>query len=123
MAFLKHEINAFHRERYIKVNNALMKAIVILGNRYPEPTVENLLHPNSRWLLRRMEKYLEYEGNRRLAEIVKAVLRIVIAKLEHSPNYRDRISWWVEDTEGWKPRAYNHPVQCWNEPKPYGGGL
>ena len=122
MRFLKWQINSDEREYYIeKVNKPLIKAIVLLANRYPEPTMENLLHPNSQWLLKKLEKYLEYEGNPRIAEVVKALLRIVIAKLEHSPNYRDRISWWVEDTKGWKPRSYNHPKRLWNEPKPYGG--
>jgi len=119
---LKHEVNALHRSFYVeKVNKPLVKAIVILGNRYPEPRMEELSHPNSKWLLRKLEKYLEYEGNPYVKKVVKALVRIAITKLEHSPNWRDRISWWVEDTEGWKPRSYNHPVNDWNEPKPYGG--
>ena len=120
---LKHEININEREFFIeKVNKPLVKAIVTLGNRYPEPKMENLLHPNSRRLLDIQERYLEYEGNGRLKEIVRAMLRILISKIEHSPNYRDRFSWFVEQVgQGWKSRSYNHPVHDWNEPKPYGG--
>ena len=123
LGFLKNEINKSGRRDYYieKVNKPLLKALILLGKRYPEPTMENLNHPNARWLLKRLGKYLEYEGNSRVAGAVTALVRIIIVKLEHSPNYRDRISWWVEDTEGWKPRSYNHPVNQWNEPKPYGG--
>lgn len=122
MKLLKHQINSDDREYYIeKVNKPLLKVLALLSKRYPEPIMENLNHPNARWLLRRLGKYLKYEGNPRIAEAVKALVRIIIVKLEHSPNYRDRISWWVEDTGGWKGRSYNHPVNDWNEPKPYGG--
>lgn len=121
---LKHLINSDDRQFYIeKVNRPLFKAIVFLSKRYPQPTMENLSHHNSKWLLRRLEKYLEYEGNPRVAEVVTALVRIAIAKIDHSPNWRDRVSWWIEDTEGWKPRSYNHPVNLWNEPKPYGKSL
>ena len=122
MTLLRHQINRIDRNYFIeKVNVPLLKALVLLSKRYPEPTMENATHPNSRWLLRRLEKYLEYEDLGRIAEAVTALVRIIIAKIEHSPNYRDRISWWLEDTEGWKPRSYGHPVNGWNEPKPYGG--
>lgn len=126
MRLLKHQINSDDREYYIeKVNGPLLKAIIILGNRYPEPTMENLCHPNSKRLLAILYTYLEYEGNDRLRVLGKAVFRILIAKHEHSPNYRDRISWFFEmiDNSGWKLRSYNHPVNQWNEPKPYGGRI
>ncbi|KKL25661.1 hypothetical protein LCGC14_2403050 [marine sediment metagenome] len=124
MRLLKHIINSDNREYYIeKVNWPLLKAITILGNRYPEATMENVHHPNSKRLLGIREKYRQFEGNGRVRVIVMAVLRILIAKIEHSPNYRDRFSWFVEELidSGWKPRSYNHPVNLWNEPKPYGG--
>ncbi len=121
---LKHEVNTFHRQYYIdKVNNPLLKAVTILGNRFPEPTLDNVLHPNSKKMVGIWKKYLEYEGNLHLAQLVSAVLRTLINKIEHSPNYRDRFSWFVEQLMecGWKPRSYNHPEHDWNEPKPYGG--
>jgi len=123
VTLLKREINSIDREYFIeKVNAPLYKAIEILGNRYPEPTMENLGHPNSKRLLEIFNKYLEYEGNNRLLVLGKALFRIIIAKHEHSPNFRDRISWFFEmvGLSGWKPRSYNHPVNLWNEPKPYG---
>ena len=121
---LKHEVNAFHRQFYIdKVNAPLFKTITILGNRYPEPTMENVLHPNSKRLVEILDKYVSFEGNSRIKDVVMAVARIVITKLEHSPNWRDRIGFFAEELrEGvWKPRSYNHPEHDWKEPKPYGG--
>jgi len=124
MVVLKHEINSNRRQFYIdKVNAPLLKAVTILGNRYPEPTAGNVLHPNSKRLVEILDKYIAFEGNSRVKQIVLAVARIVIDKLEHSPNYRDRISFFAEELRGgdWKPRSYNHPQHDWNEPKPYGG--
>ena len=141
MTLLKHQVNAFGREYYMeKVNKPILKAIVVFGRsaswlqmllasieivrsvrKYPRPTLENVQHPNSKWLLRRLALYLEYEGMSRIAMVVIVLVTGAIVKNEHSPNYRDRISWWFEDTSGWKPRSYNHPVNGWNEPKPYGG--
>ena len=124
MVVLKHEINSNRRQYFIdRVNAPLLKAVTILGNRYPEPLAGNVLHPNSKRLVEILDKYIAFEGNSRVKQIVLAVARIVIDKLEHSPNYRDRISFFAEELRGgdWKPRSYNHPQHDWNEPKPYGG--
>jgi len=120
---LRHIVNSDEREKYFKVNGALLKAVTILGNRYPEPTMENVTLPNTKRLLEIAEKYKQFEGNWRVKKIVMAVLRILINKIEHSANYRDRFSWFVEElmASGWHGRSYNHPVNDWNEPKPYGG--
>ena len=84
--------------------------------------MENVRHPNSKRLIEIRDKYIRFEDNHRLSRLVSATLRIIIAKIEHSPNYRDRFSWFVEElmNSDWKPRSYNHPVNNWNEPKPYG---
>lgn len=120
---LKHQINSEDRQYFIdKVNKPLYKAITILGMRYPEPTIINVLHPNHKKLVQIMDKYLGFEGNSRLKPLAKALFRILISKIEHSPNFRDRFSFVVEELIkcDWKTRSYNHPVNQWNEPKPYG---
>lgn len=119
---LRRQVNSDERGHFIKVNNALLGVVCKLSNLFPEPTMENLLHPNSRRLLAIMEKYERYEDMGRVKTIVGAVLRILISKIEHSPNYRDRFSWFVEELmdSGWKQRSYNHPVYGWKEEKPYG---
>lgn len=119
---LKRQINSDERAHFIKVNNSLLFVVCKLANLFPKPTMDNLQHPNSKRLLGIAERYEKYEGNARVKRIVTAVLRILISKIEHSPNYRDRFSWFIEElmASGWKPRSYNHPVNAWNEPKPYG---
>lgn len=119
---LKRQINSDERTHFIKVNNVLLGVVCKLGNLFPAPTMDNLQHPNSRRLLEIAEKYERYEGMGRVKVIVMAVLRILISKIEHSPNYRDRFSWFVEElmASNWKQRSYNHPVNGWREEKPYG---
>ena len=124
MRFLKHIINSDNREYYIeKVNNPLLENVTKLGFLFPEPTMENTTHPNAKRLVEIVEKYKWFEGNHRVKLIILAVARVVIDKLEHSPNWRDRIGWFGEELRAgeWKPRSLNHPEHDWNEPKPYGG--
>ncbi len=125
LPILKHEINSHHREYYQdKVNFPLLKAVTILANRFPETSIDNVLDPNAKRLLEILAKYCRFEGNLRVKALIMAVARVVICKLEHSPNWRDRISWFAEELRGgdWRGRALNHPQFDWNEPKPYGGG-
>ncbi len=122
LRLLRHQINSDEREHFKKVNRVLLGIVCKLGNLYPNPTMDNLRNPNSRKLLEIAERYEEYEDFSRVKVIVRAVLRILISKIEHSPNYRDRFSWFVEEliSSDWKQRSYNHPVNGWKEPKPYG---
>jgi len=127
LTILKHEINSENRGYYeFKVNYPLFKAITILGNRYPDPTSGDykINHPNAKRLVEILEKYKQFEANERCKAIIMAVARVVIDKLEHSPNWRDRIGFFAEELRAgeWKERAYNHPKYGWNEPKPYGRG-
>ena len=119
------QINSDDREKYIKVNNTLLKLITIWGNRYPEPIREELLQSNSWRLLEIRDKYLEYDTNQRRRTVFKVAFRILIAKYEHSPQYRYPIDFIIEMImkSGWNPRPYGHPVTNWIEPKPYGGGI
>lgn len=120
---LRHEINSFNREKYCKVNMALEKIVIAWSNRYPSPDEYEVVHPNTRRVVDIWKQYLVYEKNFRLAKLLSAVLRVVVSKIEHSPNWRDRFSWFVEELRSgdWKNRAYNHPVNDWGETKPYGG--
>ena len=139
---MKHDINAWRRSYFIhQVNEPIVKAINLISKgtsalrllsalieiawdikKYPDPTPENVVHPNSKWLLQCLDQYLQYERFDRIAAIVKVLVKVMVVKLEHSPNYADRISWWVETTpKGWKGRSLNHPRNGWAEPRPYGG--
>jgi len=123
MVYIKHEVNSTKRGFFIKVQETLENSIVPMCNLYPEPKMDNVAQTNSRRLLEIMDEYRVYERNWRVLAIVTAVMRVVINKIEHSPNWRDRIYFLAEKLrEGeWKPRALNHPEHDWFEPKPYGG--
>ena len=98
-----------------KVNEPLAKAIVILAGRYPEPTRENLVHPNSLILLDILDEYLQHDTNERRRELFKAVFRIAIAKYEHSPNYRYPIDFILKEifVREWKPWNPNRQLNYW----------
>ena len=125
--FLRHQILRGEMRDYFidKVKSPLMKAIVIIGNRFPEPTRENVLHPNSQRLLDIQDKFFEYENNSGRKALFKAAFRIMIAVYEHDPYYHYRFDWFLEmiSKSGWKVRSYGHPVTHWKEPAPYGGGI
>lgn len=125
MVFIKHEVNAHRREFFFKVQETLESSIMSVCNLYPEPKMDNVAQSNARRLLEIMEEYRAYERNWRVLAIVEAVVRVIINKIEASPNWRDRIYFLAEKMrEGeWKPRALNHPEHDWAEPKPYGGVL
>ena len=100
MTILKHEINSENREYYEwKVNYPLFKAITILGNRYPDPMSGEyeIYHPNAKRLVEILEKYNRFELNEHAGAIVNSIARIVIAALERSPNWRDRIGFFAEE--------------------------
>jgi len=123
LPYIRLQINNDDREYYIKkVNEPIVKAVRLIHRgtswirlvlalieiassikKYPEPTLENVLHPNAKWLLLKQEEYLKYEDNKRIAEVAKVLVRGAVIKIEHSPNYRKSISWWLEDNGGWRP--------------------
>jgi len=120
---LKHIVNSHEREKFIKVNDTLFNMVTPIANIFPDPRTHTIYHPNSKRLVEILDEYEEFEGNQRVLKVVTAVVRVVINKLEHSPRWRDVITWWGEKLrEGdWKSRSLNHPKHNWNEPKPYGG--
>lgn len=125
---LSHQMLRGKARKYIidKVKKPLMKAIIILSKRYPEPTRENCLNPNSHLLLDIQDEFLEYEANSGRRELFKALFRIVIGEYEHDPYYRSRMNWIIEEIverviDGlWLPRGENSPPTHWAEEKPYG---
>lgn len=117
-SILKHEVNAHSRQFYIdKVNRPLAKAITILASRYPEPTMDNLLHPNSKRLLEMRNDYLLHDTNDHRKAIVQAVFRVVICKYEHSPNYRDVMDYLVLLLfgSGWKQLNPSRQMSQWRK--------
>ena len=103
-----------------KVQAPMMKALTILANRYPEPTIENCKHPNSLVWLRVWDRFLSMEDNPGRIGLWQAIKRVFIGKsVEVDPYYRDREQvfheLWLEEVlaGNWKPRSLDHPQDCW----------
>ncbi len=113
-----------------KVKAPLMKAIVLLAGRYPEPTVDNTDHPNDRAWLRIWDRFLAMENNPGREPLFKAMRKVIVCESHHDYYYRDRMNvilelWLDEVLAGnWKPRPADHPDICWKvDPNKRGAGF
>ena len=117
--FFRHQMLLSPMRRYItdKVKTPLMKAIIALANKYPEPTRENCIQPNVHRLFDIWDKFLEYEHNTGREALFAAAFKLLIAEYEHDPYYRFRFDWMLEEIEksNWKPRS-RIPMDRWSEP-------
>ncbi len=100
-----------------KVKAPLLKKIVSLASKYPDPTRENCVQPNVFILFDIWDKFIEYENNRGRKLLFDAAFKLLIATYEHDPYYRFRIDWILEEINkrGWQPRS-RIPMDCWTEP-------
>lgn len=89
-----------------KVKKPLMKAIVTLVGRYPKPTRENCINPNTYILMDIRDKFLECESNPSRKALFEAAFKLLIAEYEHDPYYRYRLDWVLEQLmeSDWQPR-------------------
>lgn len=113
-----------------KVKAPIMKALVILAGRYPEPTKENTFHPNTHTWIDIWSKFFEMEDNPQRESLFKAISKVHIAECEHDIYYRDRMNvlleLWLEEVfkGNWKPRSLDHPSECWKvDPNVRGKGF
>jgi hypothetical protein len=100
-----------------KVKAPFLKAIVQLAKRYPEPTTENLMHPNSLILLGLRDKFFNYDTCISRKTLFESAFRVLIDEYEHDPHYRYRIDWLIEEiaNSGWQARPDGRPAAYWNE--------
>lgn len=102
-----------------KVKAPIRKALVILADRYPEPTMDNVTHPNDKVWLRIWGRFFQMEDNPGREPLFKAIRKVSICEPAHDPYYRDRQQvileeWLTEVLEGhWKPRSLDHPESNW----------
>jgi len=117
---LKHIINSDKRQYIIdKVNEPLVKAIVILANRYEKPTHENCVHPNTHILLDLEAEFFRCWDTSRSYSLFRALWRVVEVKYEHSPNWRNFLDWvlMMVQKSNWKPFNPNRQMHCWKGDK------
>jgi len=100
-----------------KVKKPLMKAIITLVKRYPNPTRENCSYPNTHILFDIWDKFSEYEDNSGRKALFDAAFKFLIVEYEHDPYYRYRFDWMLEEIvkRGWLPRP-TQPMSHWKEP-------
>lgn len=102
-----------------KIKKPIMKALVILANRLPEPTNENTILPNTQTMIRIWDKFLSMEDNAGREPLFKALKKVTVSEHEHDRYYKDRMQvWfelWMEEVlmGNWKPRSLGHPDSCW----------
>jgi len=118
---LKHIINSDKRDYFIKeVNEPLVKNIIQLANKYPEPTRENVLHPNTQVLLDKGEKFFRCWKTKPRGVLYKAVFRMLQDKIEHSATYREMFNWLIKEINEdprWKHFENTRQMNCWRGDK------
>lgn len=124
---LKHEINSYHRQRYIRLKlvifNLLMFGFALILRIFPDPRKHQVFDKNALILLEHLKTYKQVEGNWRCRIIVEAAVIVVVILMEHCNRWRGVTYYWGELLRAgeWNRRALNHPRHDWNEKKPYGG--
>lgn len=98
-----------------KIKKPLKKAIAILAMRYPEPTKEHTLLPNTHLLIDIRDKFFEHQVSNEM--LFRAIWRMFIVEYEHDPYYRYRIDWVIEEIckSGWGAKPTKPPDKCWKE--------
>lgn len=119
MSLLSIDILRTRRQYFVdKVKAPLMKALVILAGRYPEPTKENTDKHNTHVLLDIWDEFFKHEDNPGRDGLFKAIRKITIAEYEHDGYYSQRIDWFLKklaqayvDGEWEPPKSWN--PSCW----------
>jgi len=107
-----------------KLKTPLMKAIITLCKRYPEPNKGNTTAQNTDILIDIRDKFFKLSTNQTRKELYEAAWRMFIVEFESEPEYRYIFYWIIEEIvkSDWKPRPVGRPVpDLWAEQYPYGG--
>jgi hypothetical protein len=111
--FLRSSMLFGKMRQYIikKVKAPLMKVLIIMAGRLPEPTKENCTNPNSHILLDIRDRFFDLENNPGREPLFRAIFKIAICEYEHDPYYGYRMDWVKEemDKRGWNPRPQGRP--------------
>jgi len=115
------------RRYFIEMVKApLLKAIISLAEKYPEPTKESTDRVIAHTLLDCFDEFHKHNLTRE--DLFHAIGKVVIDEVEHDSVYCDLFQIFLEHIieailDGkWKPRELNKPAdRYWGEEKPYGG--
>lgn len=101
-----------------KVKKPLMKALVVLSRRYPQPTKENTGNIISHSILEIFQEF--HERNSARPDMMRGAERVFVDEVEHDRVYYDMFNWILEQVilkilEGkWGLR--NNKMLYWKEP-------
>ena len=96
MLLKKVMLDSDKKRQYVidMVKSPMIKLIIKVGNRYPEPTRENCTYPNSAILFDIWDEFRERDRSDKLrTAMFDTFFRILICEYEHDPYYRLRIDW------------------------------
>ena len=103
-----------------KVKAPLVKALIILANRYPEPTKKNTQKHNTHVMLDIWDEFFKY--NEVKNDMFHAIKKVVADEYEHDDVYETRMTWFLEKLvekylsgEWWPSKPFN-PSHGWTEP-------
>jgi len=120
-SLIYHDILRERRQYFIdKVKAPLMKAILIISNRYPEPTRESTKKQMSHILLDIWDEFDKHNTARK--PLFKAIRRILICEVEHDNFYSQRMTWFLGEllkrcqSGEWPKLQPWCPMDCWNDP-------
>ncbi len=118
---LARDILRDRRQYFInKVKAPFVKALILIGERYPEPTHENVRKRNSHVLLDICAEFAKYNSMK--PRMFNAIKRIVISEYEHDGAESQRMDWLLErllekyNNGEWKKLEPWNPSPNWTEP-------
>ena len=104
----------FYQRQFIveKVKKPLLKAIVTLALRYPEPTKENTVFKNTHIRLEIRDEFLKYFSNEGRKPLLEAAFRILIDECEHDGFYEFIHDEYITELlkRGWTPTRRGFPM-------------
>lgn len=110
---MKEDIKYFEDE----VNAPIAWLVHLYAKRYPQPTHENCVHPNSHILLDLEVEFFKDWDFKGRTQLLEDLWKIVIVKYEHSPNWRYCLDWFIMMVQksGWKPWNPVRQMECWRK--------
>ena len=120
---VRDDILQFRRHYFIdKVKKPLLKALILLADRFLEPTRENTRKQNTHVLLGIWDEFFEYEDNPGRDALFRTIKKLIVDVYEHDDYYSTRIDWFLGRlfkkylSREWLPLKPWYPSRCWLEP-------
>lgn len=119
---MTRDILVTRRQYFIdKVKGPMIKALVLLANRFQEPTRENTKKKISLALLDVWDEFFKFENNPGRDSLFRAIKRISVSICESDSYYSQRITWFLKKlTEKyasgeWPALESFCPSECWTD--------